>query len=46
MVAVETLGPVAALAGYSPAAAVPTSGWSTITALLQTAAGRPVTIEP
>jgi diacylglycerol kinase family enzyme len=32
--------------GYSPAAAVPTSGWSTITALLQTAAGRPVTIEP
>ena len=32
--------------GYSPAAAAPTSGWSTITALLQTAAGRPVTIEP
>jgi hypothetical protein len=32
--------------GYSPAAAVPTSGWSTVTALLQTAAGRPVTIEP
>ncbi len=32
--------------GHSPAAAVPTSGWSTITALLQTAAGRPVTIEP
>jgi hypothetical protein len=31
--------------GYSPAAAVPTSGWSTITALLQTAAGRPVTID-
>ena len=27
-------------------AAVPTPGWSTITALLQTAAGRPVTIEP
>jgi diacylglycerol kinase family enzyme len=32
--------------GYSPAAAVPTKGWATITALLQTAAGRPVTIEP
>jgi diacylglycerol kinase family enzyme len=32
--------------GHSPAAAVPTPGWSTITALLQTAAGRPVTIEP
>jgi diacylglycerol kinase family enzyme len=32
--------------GYSPAAAVPTPGWSTITALWQTAAGRPVTIEP
>jgi diacylglycerol kinase family enzyme len=32
--------------GYSPAAASPTPGWSTITALLQTAAGRPVTIEP
>jgi hypothetical protein len=32
--------------GYSPAAAVPTPGWSTITALLQTAAGRPVAIEP
>jgi diacylglycerol kinase family enzyme len=32
--------------GYSPAAAAPTSGWSTVTALLQTAAGRPVTIEP
>ena len=32
--------------GYSPAAAVPTPGWSTITALLQTAAGRPVTIRP
>jgi diacylglycerol kinase family enzyme len=31
--------------GYSQAAAVPTTGWSTITALLQTAAGRPVTIE-
>ena len=29
--------------GYSPAAAAPTPGWSTITALLQTAAGRPVT---
>jgi len=32
--------------GYSPAAAVPTPGWSTLTALWQTAAGRPVTIEP
>ena len=32
--------------GYSPAAAVPTSGWSAITALLRTAAGRPVTPEP
>jgi diacylglycerol kinase family enzyme len=32
--------------GYSPAAAAPTSGWSTVTALLQSAAGRPVTIEP
>jgi diacylglycerol kinase family enzyme len=32
--------------GYSPAAAVPTKGWATITALLQTAAGRPVVIEP
>jgi diacylglycerol kinase family enzyme len=32
--------------GYSPAAAAPTPGWSTITALLQTAAGRPVTMEP
>jgi diacylglycerol kinase family enzyme len=32
--------------GYSLAAAAPTPGWSTITALLQTAAGRPVTIEP
>jgi diacylglycerol kinase family enzyme len=32
--------------GYSPAAAAPTGGWSTIKALLQTAAGRPVTIEP
>lgn len=32
--------------GYSPAAAAPTSGLSTVTALLQTAAGRPVTIEP
>jgi diacylglycerol kinase family enzyme len=28
------------------AAAVPTKGWATVTALLQTAAGRPVTIEP
>jgi hypothetical protein len=32
--------------GSSPAAAVPTSAWSTLTALLQTAAGRPVTIGP
>ena len=32
--------------GYSPAAAAPTHGWSTVTALLQTAAGRPVSIEP
>jgi hypothetical protein len=32
--------------GYSPAAAVPTKGWATITALLQTAAGRPVAIDP
>jgi transposase-like protein len=32
--------------GYSPAAAVPTKGWATITALLQTTAGRPVVIEP
>ncbi len=32
--------------GYSPAAAVPTPGWATVTALWQTAAGRPVTIEP
>jgi diacylglycerol kinase family enzyme len=31
--------------GHSPAAAAPTSGWSAITALLQTAAGRPVTID-
>ena len=29
--------------GHSPAASVPTPGWATITALLQTAAGRPVT---
>ena len=32
--------------GYSPAASVPTPGWATLTALWQTAAGRPVTIEP
>ena len=32
--------------GYSPAAATPTRSWSTVTALWQTAAGRPVTIEP
>ena len=31
--------------GYSPAAAVPTPGWATLTALWQTATGRPVTIE-
>jgi diacylglycerol kinase family enzyme len=32
--------------GYSPAATVPTPGWATLTALWQTATGRPVTIEP
>jgi diacylglycerol kinase family enzyme len=32
--------------GYSPAAAAPTPGWATLTALWQTATGRPVTIEP
>jgi diacylglycerol kinase family enzyme len=32
--------------GYSPAAAVPTPGWATLSALWQTATGRPVTIEP
>ncbi|MDP9210026.1 MAG: diacylglycerol kinase, partial [Actinomycetota bacterium] len=32
--------------GYSPAAAVPTPGWATLTALWQTATGRPVIIEP
>jgi diacylglycerol kinase family enzyme len=32
--------------GYSPAAVVPTPGWATFRALLQTAAGRTVTIEP
>jgi diacylglycerol kinase family enzyme len=32
--------------GYSPAAVVATPGWATFRALLQTAAGRPVTIEP
>jgi diacylglycerol kinase family enzyme len=32
--------------GYSPAAAVPTPGWATLTALWQTATGRSVTIEP
>jgi diacylglycerol kinase family enzyme len=31
--------------GYSPAAAAPTAGWAAITALLQTAAGRPVTVD-
>jgi diacylglycerol kinase family enzyme len=30
--------------GYSPAAAAPTQGWATITALLRAAAGRPVAI--
>jgi hypothetical protein len=30
--------------GYSPAAAAPTKGWATITALLRAAAGRPVAI--
>jgi diacylglycerol kinase family enzyme len=30
--------------GYSPAAAAPTPGWATVTALLQAAAGRPVAI--
>jgi diacylglycerol kinase family enzyme len=30
--------------GYSPAAAAPTRGWATLTALLQAAAGRPVAI--
>jgi hypothetical protein len=32
--------------GYLPAAAVPAPGWATLTALWQTATGRPVTIEP
>ena len=32
--------------GYSPAAAAPTPGWATLTALWQTALGRPVAIEP
>jgi diacylglycerol kinase family enzyme len=30
--------------GYSPAAAAPTKGWATVTALLRTAAGRPVAV--
>jgi diacylglycerol kinase family enzyme len=30
--------------GYSPAAAAPTPGWATVTALLRAAAGRPVAI--
>jgi diacylglycerol kinase family enzyme len=30
--------------GYSPAAAAPTKGWATVTALLQAAAGRPVAL--
>jgi diacylglycerol kinase family enzyme len=32
--------------GYSPAAAAPTPGWATLTALWQIAIGRPVIIEP
>ncbi len=32
--------------GYSPAARVATPGWATVRALMQVAAGRPVTIEP
>jgi diacylglycerol kinase family enzyme len=32
--------------GYSAAAAVPTRGWSTFTALWQTAVGRPVSVDP
>ena len=32
--------------GYSPAAAVPTPGWATLTALWLTALGRPVAIDP
>jgi diacylglycerol kinase family enzyme len=31
--------------GYSPAAAAPPKGWAAVTALLQTAAGRPVAID-
>jgi diacylglycerol kinase family enzyme len=31
--------------GYSPAAAAPTKGWATLTALLRTAAGQPVAID-
>jgi diacylglycerol kinase family enzyme len=31
--------------GYSPAAAAPPKGWAAVTALLQTATGRPVAIE-
>jgi diacylglycerol kinase family enzyme len=31
--------------GHSPAAAAPTPGWSTVTALLRTAAGRPVAMQ-
>jgi diacylglycerol kinase family enzyme len=30
--------------GYSPAAAAPTKGWATVTALLRTVAGRPVAL--
>ncbi|HEV2894442.1 MAG TPA: diacylglycerol kinase, partial [Actinomycetota bacterium] len=30
--------------GYSPAAAAPTRGWATVTALLRSAAGRPVAL--
>jgi hypothetical protein len=43
----ELLAVIACLSvAVGAAAVVPTPGWSTITALLQTAAGRPVTIQP
>ena len=32
--------------GYSPAAAVPTPGWATLTALWHRATGQPVAVEP
>ena len=32
--------------GYSPAAAAPTRGWATATALLRTVTGRPVALGP